>query len=194
MRPAKNREPIIKSSLKLFYEKGFKNTSIREITEDAGVSPGNVYNYFKNKKSIFDYIFRLYFPGNHIELFLNGITGQDSIDHVIEKVLNNIVSFVEDNPYFFRLVVIDTNEFQGYYLKKYSRSFAKPIYEYFDDTEKIPALRDDIDAYDLTGFFSWLFYSIGLTDVMYSQISGCSLKETPEYRTLLKIVINGLRK
>ena len=47
---------LLSSALKLFTEKGVKDTSIQEITDDAGVAKGTFYLYFKDKYEIQDYL------------------------------------------------------------------------------------------------------------------------------------------
>ena len=47
---------IINSAFKLFAEKGIKDTSISEITENAHVAKGTFYLYFKDKYDLQEYI------------------------------------------------------------------------------------------------------------------------------------------
>ena len=51
----KQRQVLI-SSLKLFSELGFENTTSNLIAEHAGVSEGTVFSYFKTKEGILDAI------------------------------------------------------------------------------------------------------------------------------------------
>lgn len=52
----KNR--IVISGKELFIKQGFRNTSIRQIANLSDVSIANIYNYFKNKDELFQYIVR----------------------------------------------------------------------------------------------------------------------------------------
>ena len=45
----RNRERIVESGFRLFYEKGFEVTGIQEIATASGVPKGSFYNYFKSK-------------------------------------------------------------------------------------------------------------------------------------------------
>ncbi len=47
------REKIKKNSLKIFAEKGYSKTTISDVSEAAGISVGNIYNYFPAKKDLF---------------------------------------------------------------------------------------------------------------------------------------------
>ncbi|HPO16854.1 MAG TPA: TetR/AcrR family transcriptional regulator [Candidatus Hydrogenedentes bacterium] len=46
-------EKLLASALKLFSEKGYEGTSIREIIEGAGVTRPVLYYYFENKEALF---------------------------------------------------------------------------------------------------------------------------------------------
>lgn len=46
------RDRILHASLKLFHSKGYFKTSVHDIREQADVSIGLVYRYFKNKEEI----------------------------------------------------------------------------------------------------------------------------------------------
>ena len=194
MRPGKNKEAILEASLKLFCNKGFGNTSIKEIATEADVSAGNIYNYFSNKEEIFDSLFCINFPGNFVKIFINEISHIKSLEDNLETVFNKMVSFADDNQYFFKLVILDANEFGGQYLKKYGQDYSsKPIEAYFTNETWLPGLRKDIDSMEFTKFFGWLLYSLGLTDIIYKNNEGSCFKGTSEYKVLLNVLKRGLR-
>ena len=52
MRTDERRRLIIEVAAALFLEKGFHQTSIRDIAERAGISLGNLYNHFSGKPEL----------------------------------------------------------------------------------------------------------------------------------------------
>ena len=46
------RNQIIDTALKVFAEKGFAKTTIKDISETAGISQGLMYHYFKSKEDL----------------------------------------------------------------------------------------------------------------------------------------------
>ena len=48
----KKKQAIIQAALRLFKDKGFKETSIKSIAEAAEVSPVSIYNYFGGKDNL----------------------------------------------------------------------------------------------------------------------------------------------
>ncbi|WLD92686.1 FAD-dependent oxidoreductase [Alkalihalobacillus sp. AL-G] len=49
-------ERIVKASLELFYEKGYAQTSVKEITEKARIAKGTFFNYFPTKEALMQHI------------------------------------------------------------------------------------------------------------------------------------------
>ncbi len=49
----KKSEKILQSARKLFFDRGYHETTIEMITADAGVSTGTFYVYYKNKIEIY---------------------------------------------------------------------------------------------------------------------------------------------
>lgn len=56
----KTKEKIFETALNLFAEKGFKATSIREITRETGLSVASFYNHFKSKNELLQAIYDYY--------------------------------------------------------------------------------------------------------------------------------------
>ncbi len=70
---------ILKTALKLFSQKGYYATSIDDITREAGISKGLIYNYFKSKEEIF---FEL---AEHWNEFMNNPSFEDALSRVISE-------------------------------------------------------------------------------------------------------------
>src|SRR5579859_4461925 len=49
---AARRRQILEAATKVFAEKGFHPTTIKDITREAGIADGTIYNYFENKTAL----------------------------------------------------------------------------------------------------------------------------------------------
>lgn len=56
MREVGKKELIASSAKKVVLEKGYKNISVEDITNEAGIAKGSFYTYFKSKNLVIDYI------------------------------------------------------------------------------------------------------------------------------------------
>ena len=54
---AETRSAILDSAMKLFAQKGYANTTTRDIATDAGLSVGLMYHYFNSKESLLHAVF-----------------------------------------------------------------------------------------------------------------------------------------
>lgn len=51
------RNQILDAAAKVFAERGFHPTTIKDIAKEAGIADGTIYNYFKNKSALLIGIF-----------------------------------------------------------------------------------------------------------------------------------------
>ena len=56
-----SREHILKTSLLLFLQKGFKEVTMNEIVKSSGFSKGAFYHYFRSKEEVFKEVIDIYF-------------------------------------------------------------------------------------------------------------------------------------
>ncbi len=109
----RTKERLLRSSLKLMKEKGYRNTTVRDICNDAKVSIGTFYSYFPAKDDLF---LNIYMEGDRfftdsVALRLNGEgTADQIVDYFRYYTRLNLntglelmkILFHSDNPFFSR--------------------------------------------------------------------------------------------
>ena len=58
--PSNRRAELLEIAAGLFAEKGFRNTTVRDIAEAAGILSGSLYHHFDSKESMVDEILRTF--------------------------------------------------------------------------------------------------------------------------------------
>jgi len=114
----KTRATIIDAAHKVFLQKGFSGTSMRDIADAAGIALGGLYNYFDSKEKIFGAVLDAHHPYRLILPALEqtqGNTVEELVRDMAVKVREGVMG-VEDN--LLPLVFIDFLEFRGRYLKR----------------------------------------------------------------------------
>ncbi len=96
----RRRKEIFEASVHLFLEKGFNETSMREIAEAAGIGKSTLYDYFKSK----DEILISYFEDEIQELTerTQNIKEQDlDIAEKVRKIMQMHVEYLVDQKNFY---------------------------------------------------------------------------------------------
>ena len=86
----KTRENLIEAAKKVISIKGFKEASIQDITEEAGVAKGTFYTYFKTKEEIVEELLKTKFI-KYEDVFLNKAL-KDKIEYFNKDLMNQIQS------------------------------------------------------------------------------------------------------
>ncbi len=86
------RNRIFAVSGQLFKEKGFENTTVDEITKEAGIAKGTFFNYFPTKESLL-----LYFKKQKEELIFNVLETQMSLDVPAKEKITNFLVLLAEN-------------------------------------------------------------------------------------------------
>ncbi len=104
-KPKSRRDRIMEVALRMFAVKGFQNTTIAEISKEAGVSEATIYEYFGTKE---DLLFAI--PekisnetNEQVERVLPYIQG---VEGRMRAILRQYVQLYQSNPHYSALVLL----------------------------------------------------------------------------------------
>jgi len=155
---------IVSAAAQEFYEKGYHNASINDITRRAGVASGTFYVYFDGKYNL--YKFLLLQCSHMIRKYLNQAVRDCATRRDVEEVgLREWLKFVRENRYMYHIIweslYIDKQLFTDYYVS-FCRSYMRGI----DAAKAAGEIRSEIDsevlAYTLMGASNFLGLNWGL--------------------------------
>lgn len=134
----------------LFIKQGFHGTSIRQIAAQAGVSLGNLYNYYKTKEEILESLISKYEEvitarfDNMFSQIEEPLLPENFVK--LGKLLQEIVS---DHYEFWLLMYIDVLEFDNQHCRKIfedlSKKFGQRFNQHFHSLKKQNLLNEDVD-------------------------------------------------
>jgi len=108
--PMKTKKDIIlEVSLRLFSEKGFKPTSVRDIAKEVGITQSGLYNHFKGKDAILEALIADLMTSAVVKIFDN--KSSEELATSGKKVLRSIattfklISFDRKNEALFKLLM-----------------------------------------------------------------------------------------
>jgi AcrR family transcriptional regulator len=83
---------ILEAAISCFLEKGYHQTSVRDIVGQAGISLGNLYNHFKGKEAILVFIAEI--EGQELSDFIDRLSGGDNPRSRLEWFLKKYAAYV----------------------------------------------------------------------------------------------------
>src|SRR5437868_13012173 len=85
-REVTRREELLAIAAGLFAEKGFKNTTVRDIADAAGILSGSLYHHFDSKESMVDEILQRFLDelfGRYREIVAAGLTARATLEALV---------------------------------------------------------------------------------------------------------------
>lgn len=167
-RGEKTLKKIIASAEKNFYEQGYYNTSIINITQGAEVGLGTFYVYFEDKLSLYQYILLDYSHQirKHIAIAIEDLTDRKEKERV---GLKTFLTFIRDNPHIYNIIWeslhIDRELFRDYY-ENFALFYEKSLEKSVSNGELKP-MDEKVGSYILMGIANF----IGLKYVMFDEDS-----------------------
>ena len=144
----KTRENIMNTAKKLFYERGYTNTGIQDIAEEAGVKLGTMTYYFKKKTDLVGEIYNTYFMGLYNSI--SETLGQEAT--LFTKYCFTLVCFFDDilkdsknARFYYEILEKDASRKERLYLIK---TFNRSCLDFFNKSYE----KDDLDAYAITNY------------------------------------------
>src|ERR1035438_4493039 len=103
----KNQTAIEEAALRLFIRQGYFGTSIRDIAGEAGISIGNIYNYYPNKEALYVSLVRRYTTRmGKMQIALKPLLGKFDPDS-LRQLAQAAREIVYNHPDYWRLMYID---------------------------------------------------------------------------------------
>ncbi|MCP4176645.1 MAG: TetR/AcrR family transcriptional regulator [bacterium] len=146
----KTRKKILKYALKLFSQKGYSATTVRDIAKAARVNLNLIFHHFKSKellwKAIGDIISEKY-----VEMYLVEDLHSSDLKTVLHEYIFTRYNFYKDNPEIYRLIRwknIEPNENISFTNSIYLKVFQPRLQE----LQAIGEIRKDVDL-DIAALF-----------------------------------------
>ena len=186
----KTKRKIFETSLKLFAEKGYENTSIEEITGTVGVAKGTLYYHFSSKEEIFDFLVK-----EGIKLLQNSVDIKTSkYENYIDKIKAIILIQIKIVNKYEDIITILLSQFYG--SKERNQKCKKYIYEYINKIEEIVEqgiAAKQIKQGDLKVYASEIYGLIG-SSLVYKLRDKENFNVMKLYKEFENTIIKGLKE
>lgn len=98
------KEEILEKATRLFAEKGYAGTSVRDLAADVGINIAMVNYYFGSKEKLFEEV--VAYRTSYLKGVFTGISNDKSLTafQKIEEVIKSLMNRMFDNPSFHHLI------------------------------------------------------------------------------------------
>ncbi len=151
------KKRILESALRVFSEKGYRQSTMDDVAKAVGVSKGAIYIYFKSKEDLFGELCRAN-PADLSRELRSAFNGVDPIEGSKRFFEGSIETAVETAGFYFDSVAEASRNdaIRNYLLNKYKISVDE-ITRFLVDLQKKGQMRRDIDARDMALAFVALY-------------------------------------
>ena len=98
------KELIRLHAIEVIARKGFQNTKIKDIAVESAIASGTIYNYFKSKNEIMEYIITTEFQ-RRTKGLKKSIEKNNSFLSVINDILEYHIEQIRENPALVKLIM-----------------------------------------------------------------------------------------
>jgi AcrR family transcriptional regulator len=183
----------------LFIKQGFHAASMRDIAARAGVSLGNLYNYYGNKEELFESIianYQLTIDTRLREMF-------EDLDAPLEtenmrRFGQSVKALVNQHADYWLLMYIDVLEFENRHFRKMfdglAHNLRRRFNDYFQGLERKGALHDTTDpAFGFTAAYMQ-FFSYFLVERLFGGNQHFGLDDDQVIDNLTAMYCRGVMK
>jgi AcrR family transcriptional regulator len=170
------RARIIDAAHRIFVERGYHATSMRDISTRAGVTVGAIYNHFATKEDIWVGVLREHHPYREVIPLLVSAEGE-TVAEMIRSAARLMISGLQVRKDVFNLLFIEIVEHEGRHVQLLFADIVPLLAELQSSfLSKKGRVRDLPDVILLRSFVG-LFFSFYVTGVILNSMGGNMLDE-----------------
>ena len=164
----RTRAEITESAYRLFLEKGYHGTSMRQIAKEAGVALGGIYNHFSCKEDIFVNILLVHHPYNKVLPAMKAARG-DTIETFVRDAATRIVGNLDNHQDFLNLMFIELVEFNSRHIPQLFEVYFPQAMEFTQRFGEGSHEMRPIPIPIIARAFIGLFFSYVFTEIIIGQ-------------------------
>ncbi len=107
------RDKILAAATNEFLHKGYSSASLRDIATAAGITPGNIYRYYKNKYALYEVVTKPAWDGIYDLFEHNPWNGQYIANQGLKDLAKKIVKVFLANQKQFIILIKESAEVPG---------------------------------------------------------------------------------
>jgi len=98
-----SKEKIIQAALALFAEKGYSNTSVRDIARESGMNLSMISYHFGGKEKLQEAVFHHFMEEVKEELVSSSLP--ETLEERITHMIHSLTRTIQRNPHYWQMVI-----------------------------------------------------------------------------------------
>jgi AcrR family transcriptional regulator len=194
----RSRRAVLDAALYLFSHQGYRATTMREISDRADVSTGNVYHHFPDKDAIFRALIDEYLAIVDTERFpfTRVLHNSDRFPDNIEQLGYAARDSVRQFRGYLALIYVDVIEFGGTHIQKFYGTMAERYTRFFEQQgslETITArLRPNISPTSAMLLTARLFFNYFCLEILFGVAEPFGKDANEVVAEIADIIRNGI--
>ncbi len=188
-------EAIFRAALIVIKEKGFHRARMSDIAEEAGISYGLVYHYFKNKEDLFEVILKRWWEGLFQLMSNLGHSTQRTQDK-LNSIIRYFLDTYQNNPDLMNIFITEISRSTANLTEsrlEHFKRFMSLTEAIIQEGQELETLRSDFKARYLTYIFLGALEAFLSTMVLAGQnLKGNAQKENIA-ESILEVFLNGAK-
>ena len=185
---------VEEAAIVLFKARGFHGVGLRQIAQEAGVSLGNIYNYYKTKEQLFDSLLeRLHeeftSPDSPLGRFLQGSNFPDEL----EGLGRAIGAMTKAHDDYLTLIYVDLTEFGGRHVRPFYKGLPKRFAAALEGRVDPEAFAEGIDPVMAFTMVYMQFFNFFIVEKMIGAKGHMGLGERDALASMAAVFRRGLR-
>lgn len=165
----RTRQNLLDAAHSLFLEQGYAGTSMRQISERAGLALSAIYNHFPSKESIFVEVLMSHHPFHTVFPLLMSAPG-DSAEEFVRNGAHIMIAELGRKPDFIKLFFIEIVEFEGRNLPRMFTTFYPKILPMVERFQNVRGEVRGIPPAVLFRAFLGMFFSYYMTEMLLANV------------------------
>lgn len=188
-------ERLLNAAMKLFVKKGYKGSSVAEITKDAGLTRGALYCHFETKEHLAREIIKL-FEEKYLDKMIAYVEKEGgSPSQKFEKMMRFNVWFAGEHPDLCLFMTVISAEMVGSrnrlepYLKSVYRKWSEFITGILKDGKRIGAFKREINPQ----MMAWVIIGVHDGVLLQKEMNRETIDLHAYTKQFRSLVISGVR-
>lgn len=170
-----NYHNLMKATEKLIKEKGCKNTTLKDITEESGLSKGGIYHYVKSKNELYALILKERLQKINEQFFATINFESPELEKPLKSIVNHSHHIINPDDMTNHILIyllgnMDDDEVRNMLEEFYKISVEQSIH-WIKTGQKGGVISNDLDAEKIAEFFVIISYGIRVRHIIAGKSS-----------------------